>query len=253
MLRAALLFQALLVAFAAVSSGNTRIDYTGQSGQMKIYPANEVGFIQIKMDSLAETTASGGSTSNKITTFANQEFTWSTPTPVTRNGVDGMFTYFSATLSNNAKFGLNTTIWVKDVVVSNGNQTITVPANTLKFDVDVTNWPFLATTNELSFGLSVATKGDKGDAKRSEGASGSKVTVADGYIEAPSQCVADGVNKPAPLSISQNGKNTILLWKFPYFASTLRYDPIVNPQASGGGIFSVAISALLFGLLAHCF
>lgn len=171
---------ALLLLIAAISFaqdrqvdvGSTRVEFVGRSGQLRFCKLDDDGsnstscqgrFVQLKMDRLREIDSSGQQTSNKVSAFASQDFTWSEPveTNVAGNDTDdtavGTLVSFSSPVrvggngpnAPTANFTMTTITYHENGTAQNGNETIFVPEGALKFTIEIDNWPFLDSDNSL--------------------------------------------------------------------------------------------------------
>ena len=141
-----------------------------------------------------------------------------------------------------ASFSITTLYFPSAATIAYGNSTIEVPSNSLKFTVEIGNWPFLDTANSLQFGVTVDFKSQDGDEEVSEATSTARneqtVTSGDLQITSPLMAILDDTETTidANLAESNNGKSFEMTWKFPHFEQTLVYDPVTsdnNPESSG--------------------
>jgi hypothetical protein len=108
------------------------------------------------------------------------------------------------------------------VTLNDGNTTVSVPVNNLKFSIGVSAWPFASPSNFLLFGARVETPGlnDDGqeDAEDSDDDK-TKIDFGESNIVLQNSAIADGVQVPVTATLSKKDID----WKFPAFVDRLEY------------------------------
>eukprot|EP00899_Mesostigma_viride_P008027 jgi/Mesvir1/17225/Mv07639-RA.1 len=234
----------------------TTVEFVGRSGQVRVCASpgcTGTTWLQIKMNRLQERDANGTATSNKVTSFASQDFTWSLPELVQvgepPNVVNATRVVYSAMLkvgSNSpsapeAGFAFGTWLYHEDGYVKNGNETVFVPKGALKFTALFTDWPFAARGSWLQFGLTVKSGREDADPTlsqvASQGGTAEQVEYQMGtgiYLRMPIQAAVDGnlVDVDTDLTATTSGYE--LDWLFPYFDDGLLYDPVISFTSAAG-------------------
>lgn len=170
----------------------------------------------------------------------------------TENTVRGTRVSFSSTVkvggngpnSETANFTMTTITYHEDGTAQNGNETIFVPKDGLKFSIEVSDWPFLSADNFLQFGVDLRVqKGDGTDATLQSGSGtpngprNQRFDLGDGLsLDAPSTAVIDGMQADIVSTMDVSSNRQSLDWTFPAFESTLYYDPFIGatPVSSNG-------------------
>lgn len=260
-MRSALLCLAVLVCVYAkdqsASGTGARVDFVGSSGKMKIYPsdAKDAPWIMVSMGHLTET---GNGATNAITSFASQDFAWSDPVSQTVDNVATTYVAFDSTLAVgkggsvvNVPFKVETWLYQETGTAKNGNQTVEVRKDSLKFTVSIASWPFENPLNELTFGINIDTKGGKSEATKEQKSGKKEASIGfgeDGSLDVSQTAIVDGVEKDIVVNtVGGKGKVTVE-FTFPHFANTLKYDPVLTAAASMTQAASVVVAA--FALLA---
>jgi len=150
---------ALLVAMAAAdeataSNGDVAVNVQGKSGKITFWiPQRSDKKYTLTFDSLCET---GGDCLN---TFANQEFTFSTPATVSFNNISAKLVSFDSTIATGAQSGVKLTadlyVFLESGNYTLGDQTLYAVENAFKWSVNVSGWVFANAANklELTMGL----------------------------------------------------------------------------------------------------
>ena len=96
---------------------------------------------------------------------------WETPRSVTIGGVSATAVTFTSVLAvgngnpntlPKARFNMTSYYFPSAASVPYGSQTIEIPAKSLKFTVNIVDWPFLNSSNSLQFGVDVTFKSRDG-------------------------------------------------------------------------------------------
>jgi hypothetical protein len=130
--------------------------------------------------------------------------------------------------------------------VQNGNDTVTVPKNAMKFDVKIADWTFADPRNTLDVGLRLKSKGGKKLSKVNDkeedrvGKDGQKkkhrkkrVDFGNMYFDTPLTAIYDGVEQP--MNVTQetkgkSGKDLKLRFSFSSFTGGVVYDPVMGGE-----------------------
>lgn len=250
-----------------VDVGTTRVEFVGRSGQLRFcklddYEATscqEGRFVQLKMNRLREIDSSGQQTSNKVSSFASQDFTWTEPVETNVNGsgsdsgttVRGTHVSFSAPVkvggngpnAPTANFTMTTITYHENGTTQNGNDTISVPEGALKFTIEMAGWPFLDTNNSLEFGIDVRVGNStlqmignetQVEAELAE-SNNLRFDFADGLsIDVPTTALIDGIQTNISTALESTASGYSLDWEFPSFNESLFYDPVVGENLGLG-------------------
>jgi hypothetical protein len=236
------------------NNGGVSIDFVGVSGKIKIYPTVDSStFIAVAQSKLAELQQDGSDTSPKREiNMANADMGWTDPTAtMVGPGIMAYKTSFYNTASvgaNTVLFVLNASFFVNTTTLPNG---LVVTRNSLKFDISVSGWPtFLATTNYLSYELTVSAKGGDKGAKISDKQSNVKRirfdSMLNGGIDLPTKAVINGVaDTEITVNVVEKSNKDYIEFQFP--GNNVVYDPVLTLDGSGAGhaAVSVALVALL--------
>jgi hypothetical protein len=149
-----------LVALAAAdektaSNGDVAVNVQGTSGKITFWiPERSDKKYTLTFDSLCET--GGGDCLN---TFANQEFTFSTPATVSFNNISSKLVSFDSTIATGSQSGVKLTadlyVFLESGNYTVGDQTFYAVENAFKWSVNVSGWVFANAANklELTMGL----------------------------------------------------------------------------------------------------
>lgn len=263
----------------SMSYNDVTIKILGQSGKMEVTraaavtPTTDKETITITMSSLKEKDADGnevgkgGDTKHSYQNFAQLDFTFS----------DFEDTNFSGVKCRKLKFGspagalfpslgttlnINVYLFFESGTVKTGNvSSFDVKKGTMKFSVDVNNWPFClpketckdstcclkGQANEVGSFLDfeIEIKGDK----TSKDKSGDKVMLGDNsQIVLPNEINVDGTWSTMPTGYPQQigTEKTTYTFRFQKFSKTLSYDPLIEMHV---GLTNSSIMKLYFGIL----
>lgn len=276
-MRSSLLFlSASVLLFAAVmvsaqdptftTPGGYRATFNGNSGKMKLFPQSEEAskFIQLSWDKIVELDMEGEEVQS-VKNFASQpDFVISGPEEIIYDaGSRGLYNatriILDATVqptgarspSATAKFVVTVLAFKTDVTIPYGNTTVSVLRDNLKFTVDVNDWPFKSTTNSLTFGTKVLTPGSaKGNKKSAD-----VYQFDSANLIVQDSAIVNGITTvPVNTTLDQTGSNSIVMWSFPYFSQSLKYDPDFGFASDLGAASAGATgaAAIVLALLAAC-
>eukprot|EP00899_Mesostigma_viride_P024879 jgi/Mesvir1/5576/Mv15596-RA.1 len=236
-----------------------RCDFGGRSGALRLCAQTDCGhgnWLSLRMNKLSEVDASGRDVNNSVATFGTRVVSWSDPVVVQVPTVGGGYvnaTFISfdashrvgsrppASAAPRVNFTLNAWIFDDEAFVYNGNssETVEVPKGSLKFNVQIADWPFLNASNHLQFSAEV-TSGrndsvthrsnvtDAGSARQTRFELGSGI-----FLRAPNRAIVDGVlaNVSSGLTEETMGSGMaggVVAWTFPHFNGSILFDPVIS-------------------------
>jgi len=235
--------------------GAVAVDFVGQSGQIKLFPSAESKkFIKIKWSKLSEVDASGA-TVQSASSLASKTFEWVGPESVTVQGHAATKVTLQSVLQINGApsarphFNVSAYLFTTSVTLSDGDSTVEVPRNSLKFSIGVDGWPFESASNFLTLSAQVETPKNKDGAKDKADSTKShtRFDFDDSHIVLQNTAIADGVQ--VNINSTVEGKN--VEWKFPAFTERLDYDPTLGLESAATAAAAAAIPMMaLLALLA---
>eukprot|EP00486_Rosalina_sp_Unknown_P002091 CAMPEP_0201567316 /NCGR_PEP_ID=MMETSP0190_2-20130828/7773_1 /ASSEMBLY_ACC=CAM_ASM_000263 /TAXON_ID=37353 /ORGANISM="Rosalina sp." /LENGTH=320 /DNA_ID=CAMNT_0047987167 /DNA_START=133 /DNA_END=1092 /DNA_ORIENTATION=- len=218
------------------------VDYIGKSTQFRIYEPCDGKFIKFKMEDLTEFNGeTNKKTNNKETSFASsKDWLWGDGTyqgvDATYKGNDAILNIFHADELTDGETTFNLTTWffknpteIPDP--NDANNTITVLANTLKFDTTIENWSYLADDNYLVLCIGIMTNkaGDIDDDPDT------KTFWLQGFEIDNAQtasCIdenGDSTDINVGIERDGNGNNHLdLCYTFDHCDGTIKYDPTIQ-------------------------
>lgn len=233
-------------------AGRIAAKYGNRGGMVRFCFDEEIckNVIQLKLFKLVERT-SGGSVVQKSENFANSDYEWTAPQVETVNGTERIrvemksnVSVGSPNLDQNAEFEFHSFVYKTNGTAINGNQTLDIPKNSLKFSIKVKNWPWKSTDNVLTFGVALLSKTKRGGPgrksplrKKGRGRKGkvSRFELGDGsFLDSPEQCECDGkaVELKETLTEDIGNKGVMMSWTFPHFENAVYYDPVLGSTSS---------------------
>jgi len=239
------------------------IQFLGQSGQIKLTPANSTDFIQIRWNKIEEVTPQGVVVQS-VNNFASQVFTWSQPESVVVNGYNATSVVLASQLSvglgsqvtSTTIFNISTYIFNMEAMVRNGNQTLSVPENSVKFTVHIDSWPFLNYSNVLTFGAALLHAGGESSSVGGitfKNSQENSIDFGPGTMDMANTAVVDGYNENVTMrTYSVDPVTSGVQWTFPAFNVSLDYDPtltLTGTSSSSNGAEKSLFSRTLFLLL----
>ncbi|EGZ12660.1 hypothetical protein PHYSODRAFT_248889 [Phytophthora sojae] len=229
----------------------TAADFDGTGAVMKVCPTGDCTagkFMKLAVASLTELTAAGDEVGH-IDKFKPKNSDWTDVVEKDVNGATVYSTTFVTTLEENgALFNLTADIYPVTTAVSYGSQNLTVPAGSLKFTVDIANWPFDDDANTLTLAVTLDAKGPKGgklgkpkkkakgsDSGSSDASDVERVDMGDSmFMDTPTYAMVDGVETPlVNSSVVDTAGDTEFQWVFTSFKETLHYDPVLGDSSTG--------------------
>jgi len=152
-------------------------------------------------------------------------------------------------------------VFTSDAMVDYGNYSIPVTRGQLKFNVESKTWPFCGTDHRLEVNLDIKVPGDKepkkveevaeaenedeeaeaeaeGSGTKKKGGKGGKKPKGkamkqsaggrDVNFDLPEVALVDGDSIESEVEVQTQGGKTTIAFRFPYFESTLLYDPTAS-------------------------
>ncbi|KAL4228464.1 hypothetical protein ACF0H5_011511 [Mactra antiquata] len=232
-----------------VGSG-IEVKVLGQSGKItvkKTDTANDAASsVTIEFDNLNEKDSDGNminDNDHKVLTFANQVFTFSEPMdakyPDTELGVKKIS--FQSTLHNQATVAIMMYIFKEGGDINNANETITVKEGDLKFNVEISNWPFCVASSNCpknaigeSLDFEIVMKG-KSKASKETSSGKEEYKLGNAVVTLSKMIVVDGVAvemTEEPMLVSRGSKDAFK-FRFPKFSNKILYDPTLTLGDSG--------------------
>lgn len=236
----------------------TRISFIQSGFQLKITNSSSCNYLALNWDKLEEVDIYNN-TIKKINNFASQAMAWSNVVSgiwgnysFERIDLTGFLLFGNGAFKTTPFFNISIVVFNTSALINNGNSTdlFPVPAGSAKVSFTIKNWPFASTNNSLRLGVAFTYGGGSSqfsfnygnlknefDNLRAEAAKyGTQLTttnVGPGRIDSPWMGFVDGKN----CSIGAQAYNTssgspAMQWVFPYFATTLFYDPVVSTDAA---------------------
>ena len=229
------------------------VNVLGQSGKMTL--SNGPNQVTVTMDSLFELNAAGSIIGNSgpnaqkhsRQTFASVDFTISNQTRRTAEfGVPAHAIDFRTTLLGSSELVVSTFIFLHNGVIHpTANESWAVAGGSIKFSVQLNAWPFCSVSDVgvpcqgeagafIELGIEIKGSADAtlagGDGKRftlaTNAATGNNVT-----LELSDEILLDGAWVRMPTGypkIEVQGGKQLFKFRFPRFASSCLYDPVVN-------------------------
>ncbi|KAL1500390.1 hypothetical protein AB1Y20_013047 [Prymnesium parvum] len=242
----------------SIYHGGVTVNVLGQSGKMTL--ANGPNQITVEMDYIRELDASGNTVGNSgpndgkhsRNTFANTDFTInSNPRRSYKYTLPTDAIDFNTKLVNNlAELSVTSFIFLHHGVIHpTQNESWAVAGGTVKFNLELSNWPFCvgergnpckgATGEYVEIGMAIKGSNDvalqaDGSGKRftlsTDAAYGNNVTlelsdevwVGDRWVKMPA-------GYP---SVTMQGSKQLFAFRLPKFSGTALYDPVVNGLGS---------------------
>merc|ERR1719253_2343069 len=233
-----------------VTAVGISVKILGQSGKMTMTMQSRTNTTQVEcqMSALRQLDASGailgggGQEKHSFNSFATQAFTFSDPVNTTYQNLSVAKVTFDSVLAGSSKVKIDTFIFQESGKLTMGNQTTQVPQGAVKFNVELSNWSWCGGGNNctaadgegasVELDLFMAAKG-RGSPTKTSGhnndfdlGDGSKLFMFDTYsLDGGSSWVKMPAGYP-----KVNG--SIFTLKFPRWAGTVLYDPIVVMEES---------------------
>jgi len=154
-------------------------------------------------------------------------------------------------------FRVTCKLYQNATTVMNGADTVTIYANSLKFDVNITGWPaFAAASNTLNYQIDISSKGKSTGGKVEDKGTKKKAIVVDnGVMDTPTTATVDGVaNTAIAVTLTSKNNQDSVAFAFPRFTQSVIYDPVMClgtcDQASGSVVGSVPSFILMLAAVA---
>jgi hypothetical protein len=228
---------------------------------------------------LKEVSASGNEVHNIPSFSGDGNIRYGVPYKALVGSTDAQCLNYTGTLSNSATLNVQFCVTGGNTTVTFGSKTLNVPASSLKFTLEVDNWPFVSSTNLLQMQAYIKLRSGEGNdvthqsenhrRRRSEhSGSGSmgegvddheeKVSFnlqsGDGLFSYPHYALCDGVEQNVTVTSWAEEHSLKFQFQFPSFTSKLVYDPIVSFSGAANLVansFAVFFVALMAGVLSH--
>ena len=219
----------------------------GQSGKIdlakSVNVASDPDKIRFEIDALRELDSSGtvlgqgGNPKHSFNSFATQSFTFGAVEDSTYHGLDCVKVPFSATLGTNSRIGIDIFLFKQAGTLAIGGETFTVTNSTMKFNVELSQWNWCAGGCTNSNGQGAALELDLLVTSRqlaAEKAPGARLydMGSDAVMRLSSRVQVDGswqdLPDNGPAVTSGGGSKTKITLKFPFFNTTLLYDPDIT-------------------------
>lgn len=231
---------------------------------MKLFFQDDVmRFVKVRMNKLEEVkfeekNENGTNTTKEVTvrkgpSFASTDFAWSTP--LNSKFGDQMVLYSSG-ISNFVLDGTAVTFRIHAHMMSAyysttatvGDVSITVPRNTIKFDIEVTGWPFSsdnATQTFLKVTLDVSGSGGRGapviaTQVYTKNSNEKRITVGGGFLDVPTLALIDGAKTAVAVSLTDSSIDIL----FPKGGSII-YDPIIAAATVNSWSWFILLAVLI--------
>ena len=238
------------------------VELVGRSGQIRITPnsSNSANWVQLKWDHLIEYDASNTAVAEILpNSWARSAMTWQSPIAVSLNVSNVMYNatkvVFNGTVTLNSiatvDLSMSVYLYAVDLVMPNGNQSLGVSTNQVKFDIDFGPWPFQSDNNTLHFGVSLSSSAT--DAVPSAivpmvdsmtNNSHQLITVGQAQLISPSNAFADGNQTNVVQGITNSSTGDVVThWVFPHYITQLHYDPVLSSSSSSTSTTSIAVNS----------
>lgn len=131
---------------------------------------------------------------------------------------------------------LVTYLFTNPTSVPYGDTAVAVPADGVKFNVEVHSWPFCSDGHSLSVELDVKEGKERNDKvkfkKKSKKVKNARhhheVEMEAGRIDVPAFAILDGVVTDIETIVKDAGAKRSIEFVFPHFSESLVYDPVVE-------------------------
>jgi hypothetical protein len=184
--------------------------------------------VEIYLDEITEL----DTTNKAIGSADTAKLTWGMPTYSLVNGVNTTTMRATGVYKNGATVTLQAALYQRDTVVPWGDSSFTVPRNRVKFSLFINNWPFASNASRLQADLEIKVSGKGYKPDNFENDSDVRIKkvklAARGSLDIVTTAIVDGVTKPITYAIRGDGTKAGLLLTFPYFSSSLAYDPTIG-------------------------
>jgi len=130
---------------------------------------------------------------------------------------------------------------------------VLAPANSMKFSISVTGWPFSSTANTLAVNMEIKSAGNgplvNGTRQRFDIAE----KGGGGFIDFASTAMIDGVSQAIDVEVSSNNKQKRAIQiVFPNFVRSAVYDPVTalgSPSMAGNAFPAYAIALIVVAVI----
>jgi hypothetical protein len=241
-----------------IEGSSMTVKLNGKSGSFRLQPKDdEKEFINIRFSKLEQRKVSN----NKINLAP---VTWSEPkTSTSDGGADVLEAHFTSTEKKyGSLFEFTCQLFETESEEQNGNETVTVSANSLKFSFSLKDFPPIPEGDGLDFSIIVKSKGADDDGEMVNKTKGQKeAKFASGFIDLPTNAVINGQDTGKDgieINMVKQGGATYINFYFPSDGAdgsfSLEYDPevVIAPDTnvktleSGSAKLSISFISLAF-------
>mmetsp|Transcript_53564 Transcript_53564/g.139550 ORF Transcript_53564/g.139550 Transcript_53564/m.139550 type:complete len:319 (+) Transcript_53564:132-1088(+) len=229
----------------------------GQSGKFTLVPKGSSGAsvgIRVTMDALREVDADGnevgtsGAVKHSINTFASQDFTVGDMETVRiGSGVSAAKVSFDSTISEIGRIGVDTYVMAQSGTVGMSNESWDVNIGDLKWNIRLWDWTWCDGSNckqgqTEQVGAFVEldiTVQNLGGGSANQGSGKSVSLGSNATLELSTQVQKDCAWEQLPAefpSISTQGSQTTVTFRFPRFETSCLYDPVLSGAADEMGV-----------------
>lgn len=222
-----------------------KILFEGTTPHVKLFlkDGNFTSYYKIIYASINETDSTGG----LVKYWRLETSQWSASEVKTLNidSTDAINVNFTTTMTvrlmngsiANIPMQINTYFFLGSTTLTYGNQSFTVPSGSFKYTFNIGAWPFASTENTININVQILSNvkarmnyDDKQGKLESENDEGVKMS-----LENPDIAYLDGVLTNISSRIISAGGRTYISYTFPYYETSLYYDPIVTLSATTSG------------------
>jgi len=123
--------------------------------------------------------------------------------------------------------------WGKTTNVVSGGDSFAARKGAMKFDMEVTDWPFKSSDHKLEIGITMQPFGAKNMAASLRASSHNnenkkEIDLGDMYYDTPNKGKLDGVDAVVDIQSSMQGQKTTMTYTVPAFNSKFEYDPLIG-------------------------
>jgi len=262
----------------SLTTGDVTLGVSTLSGKLTLKRAGNTDSVYVAMDRLVEVDANTGADVWKVD-LNNVLFGWGNPTLATVNGVTTIYINVNATIRSTLppgppgnvslphKIFIYVYLYQQNGTITFGNDTYTVAKDNCKFSIKISNWEWRGVGNklraDLALGVNDVNYQPAAIAPRDPMSKTMALSSA-GSVDIVNTAICDGTTVDITAATYGMGGRSGVSITFPYFASTLEYDPTVSVSSTDSGtsgatsiapssILSVSIVALFMAAAAKLF
>ncbi|MHA1167589.1 MAG: hypothetical protein ACTSRU_07185, partial [Candidatus Hodarchaeales archaeon] len=222
------------------SSGNLTVIFEGKTPHIKFLLAGDddngsevISFYKIMFASLNESSPSG----EQVNFYRLERVQWNhSDVLITDTVLNVNFTATLEVLSGLPPQNTEVPVEIQSYMyrdttdVEFGNETVTVPSGSFKFNLELGSWPFAAENNTLTFSINLisnleASLSHDNETGRVDGVDTNGVTMT---IENTQTAILDDVQENITTGLVSEGGMTFLSYHFSHFTESLVYDPVLS-------------------------